>query len=128
MRAVKSRDTKPEKEVRKIAFAAGYRFRLNGESLPGKPDIVFWRKKKVVFVHGCFWHGHGCKRGDRLPSSNAQYWAKKIARNRERDAVVRDALSRAGWQSLTIWECSLRDREAVLKMLGKFLDGGSALD
>ncbi len=128
MRAVKSRDTTPEIKVRKIAHAAGYRFRLNGDSLPGKPDIVFWGRKKAVFVHGCFWHGHKCKRGDRMPASNVDYWTKKIARNLVRDAAVREELERVGWRSLIIWECQIKDREAVLQALRGFLDDASKAD
>jgi DNA mismatch endonuclease, patch repair protein len=123
MRAVKSRDTSAEIKVRKIAYAAGFRYRLNGESLPGKPDMVFWGRKKAIFVHGCFWHGHTCKRGDRLPASNVAYWTGKIARNKERDARVRDELAKLGWRTLTIWECWLKDRDAVLAALNGFLDG-----
>ena len=123
MRAVKSRDTAPEIKLRRLAFAAGYRYRLNGESLPGKPDMVFWGRKKAIFVHGCFWHGHTCKRGDRMPASNVEYWTRKIARNVERDARVRLELERAGWKSLVIWECCLKDRDAVLNALRDFLDG-----
>ncbi len=121
MRAVKSRDTAPEIKVRRLAHAAGLRYRLNGESLPGKPDMVFWGRKKAIFVHGCFWHGHTCKRGDRRPATNAPYWTRKIARNKERDARVREELARLGWRSLIIWECELRDSDAVLAALRGFL-------
>src|SRR5215467_11698981 len=86
MRAVKSRDTKPELIIRSLAHRMGYRFRLYRKDLPGCPDLVFPRLRKVVFVHGCFWHGHDCGRGARIPKANAEYWRSKIARNSARDA------------------------------------------
>ena len=81
MRAVKSRDTKPEMCVRRLLHRMGYRYRLHKESLAGKPDIVFPSRRRVIFVHGCFWHGHDCKRGNRIPATNTEYWTKKISRN-----------------------------------------------
>lgn len=108
MRAVKSADTKPEIIVRKLVHALGYRFRLHRNSLPGSPDLVFPSRKKVLFVHGCFWHGHRCKRGHRVPKTNTSYWLAKIARNKARDAKQIAALKRAGWQPLVVWECQLR--------------------
>lgn len=108
MRAVKSRDTKPEMVVRRAAHALGYRFRLHRKDLPGSPDLAFPRFKKAIFVHGCFWHGHDCARGARKPKTNAAYWEQKIARNKARDARVRGELAALGWESLTIWECELK--------------------
>ena len=98
MRAVKGKDTKPEMIVRRLAHALGYRFRLHRKDLPGKPDLVFPGRRKVIFVHGCFWHGHECARGSRQPKQNAEYWRNKIARNVERDADNLQALERLGWQ------------------------------
>lgn len=108
MRAVKGRDTGPERAVRAVLrrFAPGYR--LNRRDLPGSPDIVFLGRKKAIFVHGCFWHGHDCARGARAPKANADYWAKKIARNRARDEAAAAALAAMGWSALTIWECELK--------------------
>lgn len=123
MRAVKSRDTAPERAVRAAVRALGYarRYRLNGAHLPGKPDLVFGALGKVVFVHGCFWHGHDCKRGARAPKGNAAYWQAKIARNRMRDGETARALKRDGWSALTVWECETRDAAALARKLGAFL-------
>jgi len=123
MRAVKSRDTGPERAVRAAACAIGYarRYRLNGGKLPGKPDLVFAAMRKAVFVHGCFWHGHDCKRGAREPKHNAAYWRAKIARNRARDAETLRALKRAGWSALVVWECETRDERALQRRLAAFL-------
>lgn len=92
MRAVKGRDTGPELAVRRMLHARGYRYRLHRKDLPGKPDMTFPSRRKVVFVHGCFWHGHSCPRGARMPKTNADYWRAKIGRNRERDEAQRAAL------------------------------------
>lgn len=108
MRAVKSRDTKPEVALRKALFALGYRYRLNVKTLPGKPDLVFPKHRTVIFVHGCFWHGHDCKRGNRTPKTNRAYWTEKIARNKARDLRNAAALEAAGWRVLTLWECELK--------------------
>jgi DNA mismatch endonuclease (patch repair protein) len=108
MRSVKSTDTKPEMAVRRLAHHLGYRFRLHRKSLPGTPDLVFPRLRKVVLVHGCFWHGHNCARGDRTPKNNRDYWVAKIARNRERDQRNRALLRAQGWQVFDAWECHVR--------------------
>lgn len=123
MRAVKSRDTKPEIQVRRMVHAMGKRFRLHRNDLPGKPDLTFPRLKKIIFVHGCFWHGHDCKRGARPPKQNADYWANKIKRNRERDVVAKAALQDLGWEVLVVWECQLKDRVALDEKLRRFLFG-----
>lgn len=109
MRAVKAKNTKPELSVRKALFALGYRYRLHVEDLPGKPDLVFPKHRAVLFVHGCFWHGHDCARGARAPKTNAAYWREKIARNKERDADHQSALAAAGWRVIVVWECEIRD-------------------
>lgn len=108
MRSVKSSNTKPEITLRKALFALGYRYRLNVKNLPGKPDIVFPKHKTVIFVHGCFWHGHDCKRGRRTPKTNRAYWTDKIARNKTRDAKNAEALAALGWRVITVWECELK--------------------
>lgn len=109
MRAVKGRDTKPEVALRKKLHALGFRYRLNVEDLPGKPDLVFPKYKTAVFVHGCFWHGHRCKRGSRQPKQNADYWKEKIARNKARDKKNAKELEKLGWRVITVWECELKD-------------------
>lgn len=106
MAAVRGRDTKPEVAVRRALHAAGYRFRLHRRDLPGRPDIVLPCHRLAVFVHGCFWHGHDCRRG-RRPSSNTGFWHAKLARNVERDRAAVEALTAAGWTVETVWECSL---------------------
>ncbi|WP_375205438.1 very short patch repair endonuclease [Hyphococcus sp.] len=109
MRAVKGRDTKPEVALRKKLHALGFRYRLNVKDLPGKPDLVFPKYKTAVFVHGCFWHGHQCKRGNRQPKQNADYWKEKIARNKARDKKNAKELEKLGWRVITVWECELKD-------------------
>jgi len=121
MRAVKSRNTKPEMIVRRMVHAMGKRYRLHRQDLPGKPDLTFPRLKKIIFVHGCFWHGHDCKRGDRHPKENADYWANKIKRNQERDTAAQTALHSMGWDVLIVWECQLKNREAIDEKLKLFL-------
>jgi DNA mismatch endonuclease, patch repair protein len=121
MRAVKGADTVPEIKVRRLAHRMGYRFRLCRKDLPGKPDLVFPRFQKVVFIHGCFWHGHDCPRGARVPAQNRAYWIKKIARNRERDQVVQAALKIQGWDGLVIWECELKNSPDIEARLRSFL-------
>jgi len=123
MRAVKSSDTAPERAVRAAVRALGYarRYRLGGSSLPGKPDLVFTSLRKAVFVHGCFWHGHDCKRGARQPKDNAAYWRAKIGRNRARDLSVLKALKTQNWKTLTVWECETRNEAKLSAKLARFL-------
>jgi DNA mismatch endonuclease (patch repair protein) len=122
MRAVKSRDTSPELAVRALlrAFAPGYR--LHRKDVPGNPDIAYVGRKQAIFVHGCFWHGHDCARGARMPKANADYWRAKIARNRARDAAHRARLDGLGWRALTVWECEVKDRATLERRLRAFLD------
>ena len=108
MRRIRGRDTKPEMAVRRILRAAGIGYRLGGWGLPGRPDLVMPGRRTVVFVHGCFWHGHDCARGSRRPKANADYWTDKIGRNRERDAANVRTLAEAGWRVVTVWECDLK--------------------
>jgi DNA mismatch endonuclease (patch repair protein) len=113
MRAVKSRDTGPELAVRKILHEIAPGYRLHRADLPGSPDIAYGRRKLAIFVHGCFWHGHDCKRGARPPRANAAYWSAKIARNRARDARNLAELAALGWRTLVVHECALRDAAAL---------------
>lgn len=122
MRAVKDRNTGPELTVRRLLHRLGYRYRLHRRDLPGKPDIVFGPRRKVIFVHGCFWHGHSCKRGNRMPKTNTEYWREKIARNIDRHSRQLDELTAEGWTNLTLWECELADREMTTQKLRTFLD------
>lgn len=120
MQSVGTKDTGPEMAVRRLLHRLGYRYRLHRRDLPGTPDLAFPSRKKAVFVHGCYWHGHGCSKG-RLPKSGLDYWGQKIARNKERDAEKEAALHRLGWETETIWQCELRDAEAATKKLVGFL-------
>lgn len=126
MRAVKGRNTEPELAVRQIVCRMGYRYRLHRKDLPGKPDLVFSQLRKVIFVHGCFWHGHSCQRGARIPKSNKDYWICKVEGNRSRDAKNLEALALDGWKSLVIWECEIRELDRVRSRLQSFL--GSKLN
>lgn len=122
MRRVKARDTTPERRVRKLLTGLGARYRLHRKDLPGSPDIVLPGRRLAVFVHGCFWHGHDCPRGARVPKANRDYWLAKIGRNRTRDAVTTAALHAQGWRVETIWECDLKDEAALLERLRSFLN------
>jgi len=123
MRAVKGRDTAPERLVRSLLRAIAPGYRLYRRDLPGAPDIAYIGRKKAIFVHGCFWHGHDCRRGARMPKTNADYWRQKIARNRERDETTRAQYAVMNWSVLTIWECEMRDQGALAERLKTFLRG-----
>lgn len=122
MRAVKSRDTAPEMTVRRLVYSMGYRYRLHRKDLPGKPDLAFQSRRKVIFIHGCFWHGHDCKRGARVPKNNREYWETKIARNRERDNHHDEELRREGWRILIVWECQIEEQAALIERIRRFLE------
>jgi DNA mismatch endonuclease (patch repair protein) len=121
MRAVKGRDTSPELAVRKILRGIAPGYRLCRRDLPGAPDIAYIGKRKAIFVHGCFWHGHDCKRGARMPKTNADYWTAKIARNRARDEKHLAAYAGLGWRVLTIWECEMRNNASLAQRLRAFV-------
>ena len=125
MRRVKGRDTSPELKVRRMLWAMGLRYRLHRKDLPGAPDIVLPGRKLAIFVHGCFWHGHDCARGARVPKQNRDYWTGKIGRNRARDIASQAALKALGWTSLVLWECDLKD-DAALKVRLQAATGGAA--
>lgn len=123
MRAVKSKDTAPEIQVRRFVHRLGYRFRLHCKNLPGTPDLVLPRLKCAIFVHGCFWHRHGCPRGARVPKTNTRYWRSKIERNVSRDASTRLQLRSLGWRLLVIWECELRSNlDSTQRKIAAFLE------
>ncbi len=125
MRAVKSRDTAPELFVRRLVHKLGYRFRLHKKNLPGNPDLTFASRRKVIFVHGCFWHGHTCPRGARIPKTNRLYWLAKITRNKERDKQSILRLTKQGWDALIVWECQIKDQTILAKRLVRFLEKAS---
>ncbi len=124
MQAVRSKDTEPELAVRHLARELGYRYLLHRKDLPGKPDLAFIGRRKAVFVHGCFWHGHTCARGAREPKNNHTYWVNKIARNKARDHAHLETLAACGWQALVIWECELKNLDTVRERLAAFLESG----
>lgn len=121
MRRVKGRDTTPELAVRRALTKLGARYRLHRKDLPGKPDIVMPGRRLALFVHGCFWHGHDCARGARVPKQNRDYWTAKVARNVARDARTCEALAAGGWRVETLWECELKDAAALEGRLADLL-------
>ena len=121
MSQVHSQHTKPELLVRSLVHRLGYRFRLHRKDLPSAPDLVFPARRKVIFVHGCFWHGHPCPRGARLPKANADYWREKIARNCKRDRRHQRRLRQLGWSILVLWECQLHNQQQIAARLTRFL-------
>ena len=127
MARVRSGDTGPELAVRSLVHSMGYRYRLHRKDLPGSPDLVFPRMQKVIFVHGCFWHQHRCKRGNRKPSSHMDYWLAKLQRNVARDRRVIRQLKRLGWGALVVWECQMTPKRmnALAARLDRFLSGHS---
>jgi DNA mismatch endonuclease (patch repair protein) len=124
MRAVKSRGTGPERAVCELLRPIAPGYRLHRADLPGKPDVVYAGRKLAIFVHGCFWHGHDCARGARMPKTNAAYWQAKIARNRARDAKTLAAYAGLGWRALVVYECELKDKTALAARLAAALAEG----
>lgn len=125
MARVRGRDTKPELLVRRLLHSRGYRYRLHDRRLPGRPDLVFARRRKVVFVHGCFWHRHdGCALA-RVPKTRLDFWVPKLEANRSRDIRQLAALKELGWDAMIVWECELRDLEALVVKLENFLNDGN---
>jgi len=121
MSRIRAKDTRPERLVRSLLHNLGYRFRLNRKDIPGRPDIVLPKYRTAIYVHGCFWHRHeGCSL-TYTPKSNLEFWNKKFARNKERDAEVADALKEAGWKHVVVWECETRDEAALSRRLKKSL-------
>lgn len=123
MQAVKSRDTGPEMLVRRLLHSMGYRYRLHRRDLPGTPDIAFISRRKAIFVHGCFWHGHGCPKG-RPPKSRLDYWKPKLDGNIERDRRNEEELRSLGWSVLVVWQCETADLDALARRLRGFLGHG----
>ena len=122
MRRIRSRDTSPEMAVRRLAHKMGFRFRLHVAELPGKPDLVFPRLRRIIEVRGCFWHQHpGCI-DSHIPKTRISYWKPKLSRNQERDEENLRKLRRLGWKVLAIWECEVRNRKKLSSRLERFLD------
>lgn len=123
MSRVRGKDTKPELVVRRLVHGLGYRFRLHRRDLPGSPDLVFPGRRKVIWVHGCFWHQHpdpNCKLA-RMPKSRLEFWEAKLSANRERDAVKMAELTALGWDALVVWECEIKDKGVLAARLKEFL-------
>lgn len=121
MSLIKNRGTKPEIVVRRTLYELGFRYRLHVKNLPGCPDIVFRSRKKAIFVHGCFWHQHGCRQY-RMPRSKLDFWQLKLTGNKRRDRRSRVALRKLGWRTMVVWECNLRFRTCLKTRLQKFLE------
>lgn len=124
MRSIRKTDSKPEMIVRRMLHGMGYRYRLHDRRLPGNPDIVMPRHRKVILVHGCFWHRHDCPDGRKLPRSKREYWGPKLERNRGRDEANLARLRDAGWDVLVVWECELRNTDQVRRDLDDFICSG----
>ena len=124
MASIRSKNTRPEITVRRLIHGLGYRFRLHRADLPGSPDIVLPSRRKVIFVHGCFWHRHTCKWGCKVPPGNPDYWRAKFERNVARDARNREALKQAGWKHIIVWECEVKDISRLQHRLMRFLNSG----
>jgi DNA mismatch endonuclease, patch repair protein len=122
MAAIRTRNTSLEMRVRRILFRLGYRYRIHVKTLPGCPDIVFSRKRKVIFAHGCFWHGHSCRHGATRSKTNTEFWTQKIITNMARDQKVELELRNLGWRVFVIWECELRDITEAERRLVAFLN------
>lgn len=122
MSRIGPKNTKPEMLVRRLLYAAGWRYRLHRKGMPGTPDIVFGKVKAVLFIHGCFWHGHHCRWG-RLPKTRTEFWSAKIAANKARDARKVGELLEMGWRVMTVWQCSLKSPERSLREIESFLQG-----
>lgn len=121
MQAIRGKDSKPEVAVRRLAHSLGYRYRLHVSELPGKPDLVFPSRRRIILVHGCFWHRHNCRKGRSLPSTRARFWREKLDRNKLRDATNRRRLRRLGWDVLVIWECQVKNTGALAEKITHFL-------
>ena len=121
MAAVRQKNTVPEMWVRRALHRMGYRYRLHSKDLPGRPDLVFPGRRKIIFVNGCFWHGHSCRKG-RLPKSNVEFWRAKICENRARDAKAIGELRGGGWEVCVVWQCEIGDQESLKGRLIGFLE------
>jgi DNA mismatch endonuclease (patch repair protein) len=121
MRRIKSKDSVPELLVRRLVYGMGYRYHLHNHRLPGRPDLVFANRKKIIFVHGCFWHAHDCRIAHR-PSTRQEYWTPKLLLNAQRDKIHQQRLGELGWHVLVLWECELTDPTAVAQRVKNFLD------
>jgi DNA mismatch endonuclease (patch repair protein) len=127
MSRIRSKNSRAELEVRRLLSSQGYRYRLHLSDLPGTPDIVLAKTRKVIFVHGCFWHRHDCSNGSRMPSTNVRYWTEKLAANQKRDTESQAALREQGWDVLVVWECEVENSGATVDRMIRFLSGPTSL-
>jgi DNA mismatch endonuclease (patch repair protein) len=123
MKRVRGKNTKPELYIRRLVWSLGYRYRLHSKKLPGRPDLVFRGRKKVIFIHGCFWHQHENCRQYRMPRSRLDFWLPKLEGNKKRDVLNQQLLREMGWEYLIIWECQLKDEEEIATRIITFLEG-----
>jgi DNA mismatch endonuclease (patch repair protein) len=128
MAAIRSTDTRPEMVVRRMVHSMGFRYRLHVRGLPGTPDLVFRARKKVIFVHGCFWHMHSCPRGQLKPTTNSAFWSEKRMRNVRRDRANNRRLRAAGWKVLIVWECAIKKEEKTEQHILRFLSESTSAD
>lgn len=122
MSQIQGKHTRPELMVRQCVHSLGYRYRIHDRNLPGSPDLVFSSRRKVIFVHGCFWHRHRCKLGKPIPNTRRGFWMTKLLRNKQRDKIVRQRLRRESWDVLVVWECHTRNTKKMAETLKRFLD------
>ena len=122
MSHIRGKDTGPEWAVRRMVHALGFRYRLHVKGLPGKPDLVLRRHRKIIFVHGCFWHAHGCRMAQRPPATHTRFWKEKFAKNVQRDRQTLTQLWQAGWRVLVVWECETKNADQLRALLTAFLE------
>lgn len=122
MSRVRSKNTTPEMRIRSALHSMGYRYRVHLKHLPGKPDVVFTKRRKVIFIHGCFWHGHEGCRYAKLPKTRIEFWSEKVSKNRTRDRLSIEALTEAGWSVLVVWQCELKDFSNLIEKLCDFIE------
>jgi DNA mismatch endonuclease (patch repair protein) len=122
MQSIRGKNSRPELLVRRLVHSMGYRYRLHSRSLPGAPDLVFSSRRKVIFIHGCFWHRHRCRKGQSVPGTRRKFWIAKLEGNKKRDERKRRALRRLGWRSLVIWECQTKDVDRLTDRIVRFLE------
>jgi DNA mismatch endonuclease (patch repair protein) len=124
MSRVRNKDTKPELVIRKLVWSLGYRYRLHSKKLPGRPDLVFPARKKVIFIHGCFWHQHENCRQYRMPRTRLEFWLPKLESNKRRDVKVLGELHTMGWKVLVVWECELKNKDELINRVRHFMEEG----
>lgn len=128
MSLIKGKNSRPEMKIRKLVYSLGYRYRLHVKTIPGSPDLVFRGKKKIIFVHGCFWHRHESCHLARVPKTRPEFWIPKLEKNRQRDAAILQKLSADGWKVLVIWECQIKHKDELILSIKDFLEAEGAVN